>query len=231
VEGFPVDRHGAGGDDGGMGMSTGRRVVVAAVLAALALLETGCASYWKNRGYDLIDPFGFAWGVGLGASARATHFLQAGAGGFFQLETRPMGFCGRRGITRSGGDGEIGIAPFYYQRVHGSRGGSSKRGIVLGKTYLYIDRINSKDEEFWTYFPGRKQFQENYDRRLFDFGVTAILLLGFEVNFNPFEFLDLLLGFVGLDIAGDDLWDQIDEPAELTVLDREDIPFLMEVHS
>jgi len=58
--------------------------------------------------------------------------------------------------------------------------------------------------EFWSWLPDYKAFNEYYDRRLYDIGCSVHLIaIGVEVDFSLFELADFLCGLVGLDPAGD----------------------------
>lgn len=60
----------------------------------------------------------------------------------------------------------------------------------------------------WTYLPKPRDYERHYDRRTFDFGISVKAIVGVDLDFSPFEFADLVLGFFGLDTAGDDLGDE-----------------------
>jgi hypothetical protein len=175
-------------------------------LILLALLPlAGCAHYWRDRARDFADPVGLRFiGSGLGASVRATHFVQAGLLGVFSVEGHNPGIMGRK--CRLGAPPyqafEAGLAPLAYLR----RADGEARAIVLGRSFLAggAGTEESPAPGRWTFLPGRKLYSGGYDRRLFDFGAGVYLFLGLDLSFNPAELLDLILGFTGLDLLGDD---------------------------
>jgi len=163
----------------------------------------GCAHYWRDRARDFADPVGLRFvGSGLGASVRATHFVQAGLLGVFSVEGHNPGIMGRKaGLWAPPYRAfEAGVAPVAYYR--GADG--EARAIVLGRSFLAGGGEGTAAPGRWTFLPQRKIYSGGYDRRLFDFGVALYPFLGLDLSFNPAELLDLILGFAGLDILGDD---------------------------
>ncbi|MCX7702634.1 MAG: hypothetical protein N2234_00810 [Planctomycetota bacterium] len=166
------------------------------------LFFCGCASmgqYFADRGNDLLDVFGlnFSYGAGLLLNVRATQFVQVGMVGFSGAR---VGFCGRHCFLWGEESIELGIAPFLYGRFLSlnplSSGMPEVEDVLRGQSLIVT--IYRDDYE--------KSFDEAYDRRLFDFGVTFhFFLIGFEAFFNPVEAIDFVLGlFTTVDISGDD---------------------------
>ncbi len=179
-------------------------VIAVAEVLAIVLLFTGCTSmYWKDRGKDLVDPFGFGFGSGgLGFNVRATHFVQVGFGGELDFERR-FRFLGRDvdwpGYTAF----EAGVAPLGYIRAYEDGGvDATSRGVLFGRTFGRTGDDGSR--ELSVFAPARSDYFAGYDRRLFDIGVSVRVLIGGDVEFNPFELVDFVLGFFGADIADDD---------------------------
>jgi hypothetical protein len=166
----------------------------------LSAVPTGCV-YVENRAQDLRDVLGVGVGFGLGGSLRATQYVQAGASGGYLI----FHSVGRDCPNPVGLVGEIGFAPFVHYR-----GAQRSRLTVLGKTL-----IQAQDPEnwnlwynpyLWSFVPDRMLFQKDYDRHFWDLGAAIYLGLGLEidVNPNPVEWLDMILGIFCIDISGDD---------------------------
>ncbi len=169
------------------------------LLLAAALSTTGCASYWGNRVRDLGDVFGFGiLGGGFGASARATHFVQAGLHFDMNWE-RQVRFVGREARFEPVNASEVGIAPIAYFRGQ-FEPDDTVRAMVLGRTY-----VSNRDEEpERSFVPSRERCEKGYDRRLWDVGVSVHGIIGFDLEVNLLELGDFFLGWFGLDPLGDD---------------------------
>jgi hypothetical protein len=174
------------------------------LLCAGLLAPTGCANYWRARACDLADPFGLGLRLGMSVqgNARATQLVQTGIGWDMGAAWRWQG----RDLYQAGGiGGEIGLAPLWHQR--GMLAESSGKSIS-DNPKVVLGRVNGG-------WPDRKGFDANHDRRLYDFGVTLQAIVGVDVEFNPLEFADLLLGWFGVDLLDDDaILDEDAVPAE-----------------
>ena len=89
-----------------------RRLLLVAA-STLLLVAPGCA-YLESRAQDLADPLDVQLGVGLGATARVTHYAQAGFG-FSEEKLRIVGrdWGPTHTYTR-----EIGVSPIAYYRQY-----------------------------------------------------------------------------------------------------------------
>ena len=192
-----------------------RLATTCVLFGAIACGLTGCATYWKNRAKDFIDPFGFGLDIDLryGFNVRATQFVQAGAAVVTVMEHSLIRFVGRHVFPESVSV-EVGLAPFYHFRIANEH----VREVVLGKMHIQdpprVVLFYSPDKRDYdvlhvqmadrSYAPDRKSYERDYDRRLFDIGVSAYFGAGVDVEFNPFELVDFFLGWFGIDIASDD---------------------------
>lgn len=187
------------------GPARGRR---AFVLLALLVLASGCSSlpgrrdvgsWFEARGADLMDiaSVRLGLGVGIGAYARATQFVQLGfmsrgPGDLRAIEgpgtesgvaTRPravpawmVGTWGRYGGAWLDSTWEIALPGYTVRDV--------RRRVLAGR--LSPDGL----EDPW--------------RSSFGAGVHAVLV-GVEGEVRPFEVIDFLGAFFGLDPSGDDV--------------------------
>jgi hypothetical protein len=181
----------------------------------VGLLGSGC-TYTQNRATDFVDAFGWGAGVGLGGNIRATHYLQT-TGALPMLTGPRVRIQGRLVEAPVGPSLEWGLAPIVYFRGNTftfPAGKEESRTIILGRTLLDAkkDRYWQQwyDSRAWSFFPDIKAYEQNYDRRLFDLGFSLYLGLGIDFDFNPYEFADFVVGFFGLDLAGDDESDQVE---------------------
>jgi hypothetical protein len=71
-----------------------------------------------------------------------------------------------------------------------------------------------ENNELWTWFPSRKVYNQGFDRRLYDIGLSIYLLVGADVDFSIVELVDFLAGLVTLDPVGDDKGGKSEEEAE-----------------
>ena len=181
---------------------------------AACLLLCGC-SYVKNRVNDLLDPFRVDVGVGPGlyAEARATDFAAVGLGARLVRTARWSGrFVSSRGWTESlalgpfilGNSTATGVQPVLPDDPSKYESGD---GPVPGQIlFLPLGGIGSCADIY--------RFHER-GVRILDVGADVALgYVGAGVGFSPGEFVDLLLGFVGIDIAGDDAFGRPEPPAE-----------------
>ncbi len=198
------------------------RAVLAAVFASCC---AGC-SYVHDRTNDLLDPFrvDVGFGPGLFVDVRATDFLEVGAG-IHIVET--AGMHGR--FVGTGTMAGIGL-PFatfvqMRQRMAPLLGDASSfdrmRDVVPGQVLVVVPMMHSPRISAWSL--------AERDVRIADLGVTATVgLVSVSLGFSPGEVLDLLLGFVGIDLAGDDVADKprrdASEMTELPVYDVQSLP-------
>jgi len=191
-------RGGAGATLRPMLRSAMRGVALAAALAA-----TSC-SWCHDRTNDLLDPFRIdvAFGPGLYVDARATDFLALGAGAHY-VDT-----AGLHG--RFVGTGELfGVGlPFFLlghteQDMAPLLADASEYDPL--RDILTTQLLVTPAVSFARCGPDPVSVAER-GVRVADLGATATLgIVGIGVGFSPGELLDLVLGFVGLDIAGDDV--------------------------
>lgn len=176
-------------------------------LAIGAFAALGSCSYLKNRANDLLDSFRFELGVGPGlyAEARATDFAAVG-----------LGFCAQQNAAMrgrfAGTDAEVtsmGLGPF----ILGSSATWSFKPLLAGDPSTPESCDGIVPAQFLL-FPmmGFGSCADDYSLaerglRVADLGASVTLgYVGAGIGFSPGEFVDLLLGFVGIDIAGDDVF-------------------------
>ena len=174
----------------------------------LAALTTGCqttvGNYFANRGNDLRDIAGVAisLGPGIDVSLRATVLLQVQATYLYGIK---LGTWRRSAGLWVHSERAGGIAPLFWMRI-------VDRQPVLGE----VEKLS--DESLimaalplshlqWVANPGEwSRMDGSVDQGWWDIGASVHLgLAGIHAYFNPAEFLDFLLGWFGVDIAGDDV--------------------------
>ncbi len=196
-----------------------KRGALLTICLLACLLGTGCSgTYWRNRGGDIAEIVDFSAGVCLyGESLRIPHFLVS-----VQV-TRGAHLAIGNAVTARGGlvAGEISgwiesgsalpAAPFYY---YGEGRGLTAVGEDKFWVYDFYDR--------WDYFLGLPSYYHDVwspslddaftaakldsPVHWFDVGVDlAPLIPAIRFRLSPGELLDFLVGFGGLDLAGDDL--------------------------
>ncbi len=162
----------------------------------------GC-TYLKNRTNDLLDPFRFDVGFtpGLHVEARATDFAALGLG---VKGGTVVGVHGRfvvRHGTVSLGLGPVMLGDTLHPESDALLGGESSysrdHDLVPGQMF-FVPLLGTEHAPDWSL--ARRGLH------VADIGVSAAAVVGAGVGFSPGEFLDLLLGFVGIDIAGDDVF-------------------------
>ena len=173
--------------------------------AAVAACFAGC-SYLHDRVNDLLDPFrvDVGFGPGLYADARVTDFLAVGAGGQ-TLDT--AGIHGRFvGTARLGQVGLPGLVMFGEPRnveMTPLLGDTSEfdwqRDIVPGQVLLLFPAMHTGRTAVSDWSLAKR------DVHVADLGASLTVFVGVSIAFSPGEVLDLLLGLVGIDLAGDDV--------------------------
>jgi hypothetical protein len=173
---------------------------ISLALVAVVLLS-GCAgfgTYMKDRGNDFLDCFGarFSGGLGLLFNVRATQELQLGVGLMYVSE---YGFIGRKPYDWRGNlMGEIGLPLLFYMRSYVWGGLIEPKG---GDTKGIMYTIPQDEKGPCSI----AEFDRDWDRQFFDIGFTVhALVLGVNFEFRTKEFADFLLGWFGVDFAGDD---------------------------
>lgn len=182
------------------------------LLASLVLLFGGC-SYLKNRANDVFDVIRFDIGVdfGLYAAARATDFAAVAFGAKGTPAHGMVGVHGRFAVRY--GTLSVGVGPW----ILGERldvepvallGGESAydraQDVVPGQM-LVLPLLGVEHAPDWSL--------EQRGLRVADAGADVTVgLVGIGLGFSPGEFLDLLLGVVGIDLAGDDVFGGAAQP-------------------
>jgi len=171
-----------------------------ATIAAL-LAGSGC-TYLRDRANDLLDPFRVDVGVGFGlyADARATDFVATGVG---VHALHAAGWHGRHvGTGELGGLGlgllMLGDAEFAMSPLLGEPASFVRaHDVVPGQ--LLVFACNGMKCGLVRYTLAERGLH------VADVGASATIgVVGVGLGFSPGELLDCLLGFFGIDIAGDD---------------------------
>ena len=182
------------------------RTLALILAASVVPLVNGCA-YLHDRGADFVDMWSVGAGAGLGASARATNYVQSG----YLATATTFRTLGRNVLPIYGASGEgsfLGAPIFHYRSVSTSEFSNTARLHVLGCTLLTPEDADAAaryaDPATWSFVPDRHAYQEGFDRRPWDVGLSLYLLIGFDIDFNPFEFADFVSGWFTADIGEDD---------------------------
>lgn len=177
----------------------------------VCVLLCGC-SYVKNRANDLLDPFHLDVGFspGLYVDARATDFAALGLGLRGAPAGNMVGVHGRFAVSYGAanmGLGPIMLGDVIFPEASALLGGESsydRNHDILPGQVFFIPLLGSEHAPDWSL--------EHRGLHVADVGANVALgVVGAGVCFSPGEFVDLLLGFVGLDVAGDDVFGR--EPA------------------
>ncbi len=175
----------------------------------LVICSLGCAEsrYLANRGKDLADigkvsvgiPVYFhGWGVGPGIDVQATDFIHPSLG------YRSFFLCfghENRDISLLWAD----LSWYYPFSLEENR-----TGVTLHRNF---DSIFDNTVSETSYYMTRKEYyRENiyehvkvsWVKRMGFEATVSALLVNARVGINPAEVLDFVLGFAGIDIAGDD---------------------------
>jgi hypothetical protein len=165
----------------------------------------------KSRLLDFVDPVSCGVGLGLGASARVTNYVQGGA-----LYTQVKNsFRGRKVRSPIQASPELGMSPLFHVRsIDDPDTGFDGRAVVAGKTFVDTSEERWSGwavDENWQWVPYRSEYAADYDRHLLDIGISAYGLVGFDLAINlietPYEMVDFVIGLATLgfiDLAGDD---------------------------
>ena len=160
----------------------------------------GC-TYLENRANDLLDPFRFdvAFTPGLHVDARATDFAALGVGAKGGVV---VGLHGRFAVQYR--TANVGVPPLMLGEVF-----RLEASPLLGESQYDDDHDMVPSQFFVLPRMGverpRPWSLERRGLHVADIGVNVAAVVGAGVGFSPGEFADLLLGFVGIDIACDDV--------------------------
>lgn len=170
------------------------------LLSILPLLAfcAGCASpYWQNRRADAADVFTATVGLGYGATARIGPF-HTGLGANFDFYGMEAGEVGELSEFYSIIKGGGWIAEDHSFLLQGDSGIClGPRCEARGKAIAY----RSSNWSFWNPPPPESPNPARWTQM----EVAAGLVGGIRLGFNPGEVLDFIVGFLGLDLYGDDL--------------------------
>jgi hypothetical protein len=169
-------------------------------LVACALL-CGC-TYLQNRANDLLDPFRFDVGFtpGLHVDARATDFAALGVGVKGGVIVGLHGRFAVRYRTASVGIGPLMLGEVFRLEASPLIGESkydADHDMVPSQIAVVLPRMGVERPRPWSL--------ERRGLHVADIGVNVAAVVGAGVGFSPGEFVDLLLGFVAIDMAGDDV--------------------------
>ena len=180
-----------------------RRTIPAMLVLVAALLTTGCAdfkTYIKDRGNDLADCFTARAGIayGLGVRTQVTNYVRVSAG-IGSYSGKWVGYFGRNRVDESPLEQAwIGL-PFSVLYLFSTefRVGRSKDDWTASLLGVHVEEFRRPNPQ-WS--PGVPLVREKF---FIEVGAT-LGAVGFDLGFNPVEFVDFLLGWTTLDITGDD---------------------------
>jgi HEAT repeat protein len=218
--------------------------LLSAVVVLACITTTGCAefkTYMKDRSNDLADCFTVRAGLstGLGVRTQITNFFSVSAGGSFEEEK--SGYFGRAPVNIKGfwvgepfltfmafrhvGESPFSPGMFTDVRRYEDRALPAAMGLTL-LGGLNVVELQPSNENY------RMKPPTPFLREKFFIEVSATLgVVGFDLGFNPVEFVDFLLGWFGADVAGDDTGGRYDRLnaviAMQKVPDSADVDFLI----
>ena len=180
----------------------------------------GCAAvgrYVENRLNDFADCFTArgGWALGVGTRLRFTHYLSCSLGGYYC--SKKAGYVGRKPVIQEEGCC-LGLpfaqllapfVPLILTMPQDARLRQSRVALFLSS--LFATDIRSADAQIWLLGLNLNALSSSARFRpppppkslYIEFGLT-LGFVSFDVGFNPVEAIDFLLGFLGLDIMGDD---------------------------
>ena len=194
-------------------IGSGRAVALMLALLLPALLGPGCAgltgrrdvgSWFEARGADLMDVFGarVSVGVGLGAYVRATQYAQLG---FMLRGPAESTLVGASEGSRADSF-RLRSVPCLMFGTIGRYGGlwfdSTREFMVPGWSSRDEPRSPIRRDVVAGIVPV-EGLQDDW-RGEIGLGVH-LLLVGFEIEVRPWQFIDFLGGLVGYDPSGDDV--------------------------
>ena len=189
-------------------------LVLGLALGAGTGCQTAVGNYFSNRARDLGECWRVEAGVhyGLGASAQVAGLAHVGVGGGMRPEGLGLGWVYGRGHVFQGNENHgVPLGPFetfwpvpFPARTpglhrDGDRGDIHDCFCLLPALFSY-QRSGEDRVWIWAQAGSRKHRVHAFDIQV---NVHAVLV-GASVGFSPGEFVDFLLGWFGLDIAGDD---------------------------
>jgi len=169
----------------------------AAAAVGVAVLLSGCSNptgvvdYLGDRGGDALEVVGVQGGLAANAGVefRATPFIRV-----------PIGLLGRKGWLTGAW---FGLTQGRFKKQMADH----LVGVPLGKMQLVplaarLIEDNELPGELISVFHWPKRFPKLV--RWLDVSVQLSALLRMRLTFSPGETVDFMLGFIGIDIAGDD---------------------------
>jgi len=109
--------------------------------------------------------------------------------------------------------GEAGLSPIYHTRWVELRSTDyaskespiSTRREVLAARFFVSEQGDGRSSTPPSYIPSARDFDADYDRGLYEVGLSVqLLVLGLEADVDPYQLLDFFLGLFTLDVAEDD---------------------------
>jgi len=196
------------------------RLCVMVIVAIFAFVSAGCAAvgrYFERRLNDFADCFTARGGLalGVGARLRLTHYLSCSLGGYYC--SRKAGYVGREPVIQEEGCC-LGLpfaqllSPFVPLILPASQDARLRQSrLALFLSTLLATDFRSADAQIWLLGLNLNALSSSAQFRpppppkslYIEFGLT-LGFVSFDVGFNPVEAIDFLLGFLGLDLMGDD---------------------------
>ncbi|MCU0722311.1 MAG: hypothetical protein MUC63_01610 [Planctomycetes bacterium] len=189
-------------------------LVLSALLLALAGAAPGC-SYLEARGKDFADCWRLTVGLGIGASASVEVGPIGWGVGYW--EGYAVGVWGRQSPF-AGAHQHLGIpfplgliaGPLAMAILPGGEGSDAFATMLFVATEIEnVAPSGGEESEQWKrgQFLHANAFLDSERDGWADYfwiEAGARCLVGVHAGFNPAEFLDFLLGWVGIDLCGDD---------------------------
>ncbi len=210
------------------------RILFLPILFFIALSATGCAefkTYMRDRGNDLADCFTVRAGIayGLGVRTQVTTGLGVSVGA--SLNEKKWGYFGRSHVDVKGywvglpvvqPTGLVGAIEEAFEEVPVVPPWVVVRSIFITLIVTDVSFYEDSGLPWSTKVLGisftsgqRMEPPTPFLREKFFIEVGATLgAVGFDVGFNPVEFVDFLLGWFTIDITGDDAQQKAEADSE-----------------
>ena len=182
------------------------KALAATLLLATALLASGCATYVRDRVADAGDIFTVTVGTGIGVTAKAGP-IHTGLGYGIDLYGLRGGEFGSFAPHAPEDEWPLSGDIAFIISAFGGFAPHADRAYARGKTFAsaYLDnpeKLLPLVDPPWDW---DEEWHSIIHPQWTQIDLSLGLIASVRVGFNPGELVDFVLGFVGLDLYGDDL--------------------------